>query len=84
MNRKNMKLYEFTPNETGFNSFFVMSESIEEAIESLVLIVSRRYNLIILGCIVFFYVKIFAYVNFFAYLCIEQLKQYNYGKRIIR
>ena len=37
MNRKNMKLYEFTPNETGFNSFFVMSESIEEAIESLVL-----------------------------------------------
>ena len=30
-----MKLYEFTPNETGFNSFYVMSESVEEAIESL-------------------------------------------------
>jgi len=30
-----MKLYEFTPNETGFNSFYVMSESVEKAIESL-------------------------------------------------
>lgn len=30
-----MKLYEFTPDEIGFNSFFVISESIEEAIESL-------------------------------------------------
>lgn len=30
-----MKLYEFTPNETGFNSFYVVSTSKDEAIESL-------------------------------------------------
>lgn len=27
-------LYEFTPNETGYDSFYVMSESVDEAIKS--------------------------------------------------
>jgi hypothetical protein len=30
-----MKLFEFVPNETGYDSFFVMSETVENAIESL-------------------------------------------------
>ena len=30
-----MKLFVFTPNETGFYSFYVMSETEEEALKSL-------------------------------------------------
>lgn len=30
-----MKLFEFTPNETGYDSFYVMSETEDEALKSL-------------------------------------------------
>jgi hypothetical protein len=30
-----MKLFSFEPNETGFNSYYVMSDSVDNAIESI-------------------------------------------------
>lgn len=30
-----MNLFEFTPNETGYDSFYVMSDSLEEAIKAI-------------------------------------------------
>lgn len=30
-----MKLFEFTPNETGYDSFYIMSETEEEALKNL-------------------------------------------------
>jgi len=41
-------LYEFTPNETGYDSFFVMSESLDKAIEAVEAFSKKPYDTSIL------------------------------------